>query len=46
MAELQRDKTFEPSGVSGKLKIVLHDVSSTAYNDVSYTAYNNDGVVG
>jgi len=29
MTELQRDKTFEPSGVSGKLKIVLHDVSGT-----------------
>jgi acetolactate synthase regulatory subunit len=27
--ELQRDKTFEPSGVQGKLKIVLHDVSGT-----------------
>ena len=29
LTELQRDKTFEPSGVSGKLKIVLHDVSGT-----------------
>ena len=29
MTELQRDKTFEPSGVSGKLKVVLHDVSGT-----------------
>ena len=29
MTELQRDKTFEPSGVQGKLKIVLHDVSGT-----------------
>ena len=29
MTELQRDKTFEPSGVNGKLKIVLHDVSGT-----------------
>ena len=29
MSELQRDKTFEPSGVQGKLKIVLHDVSGT-----------------
>ena len=27
--ELQRDKTFVPSGVSGKLKIVLHGVSGT-----------------
>ena len=26
---LQRDKTFTPSGVSGTLKIVLHDVSGT-----------------
>jgi len=29
VTELQRDKTFEPSGVSGKLKVVLHDVSGT-----------------
>ena len=29
MTELQRDKTFESSGISGKLKIVLHDVSGT-----------------
>ena len=29
MTQLQRDKTFEPSGVNGKLKIVLHDVSGT-----------------
>ena len=29
MSQLQRDKTFAPSGVSGKLKIVLHDVSGT-----------------
>jgi len=29
MTQLQRDKTFEPSGVQGKLKIVLHDVSGT-----------------
>jgi len=29
MTQLQRDKTFEPSGVSGKLKVVLHDVSGT-----------------
>jgi len=29
MTELQRDKTFEPSGVQGKLKIVLHDVSGS-----------------
>jgi len=29
MTELQRDKIFEPSGVQGKLKIVLHDVSGT-----------------
>jgi len=29
MTELQADKTFERSGVSGKLKIVLHDVSGT-----------------
>jgi len=29
MSELQRDKTFEPSGIQGKLKIVLHDVSGT-----------------
>ena len=27
MTQLQRDKTFEPSGVQGKLKVVLHDVS-------------------
>jgi len=24
MTQLQRDKTFEPSGVQGKLKVVLH----------------------
>ena len=29
MTNLQADKTFERSGVSGKLKIVLHDVSGT-----------------
>ena len=29
MSELQRDKTFEPTGIQGKLKIVLHDVSGT-----------------
>ena len=29
MTELQRDKTFEPTGIQGKLKIVLHDVSGT-----------------
>jgi len=29
VSELQRDKTFELSGVSGMLKIVLHDVSGT-----------------
>jgi len=29
MVELQRDKIFVPSGVQGKLKIVLHDVSGT-----------------
>ena len=29
MTQLQRDKTFEPSGVQGTLKIVLHDVSGT-----------------
>jgi acetolactate synthase regulatory subunit len=29
MTQLQRDKTFEPSGIQGKLKIVLHDVSGT-----------------
>jgi len=28
MTQLQRDKTFEPSGVQGKLKIVLHDVDT------------------
>jgi len=31
MTELQRDKTFEPSGVQGKLKIVLHDVSASIF---------------
>lgn len=25
MTQLQRDKTFEPSGVQGKPKIVLHE---------------------
>ncbi|MBL4854487.1 MAG: hypothetical protein JKY25_09650 [Robiginitomaculum sp.] len=29
MTTLQADKTFERSGVAGKLKIVLHDVSGT-----------------
>jgi len=29
MTELQRDKTFEPSGIQGKLKAVLHDVQGT-----------------
>ncbi|HHL42250.1 MAG TPA: hypothetical protein ENJ42_01410 [Hellea balneolensis] len=29
MGNLQADKTFERSGVNGKLKIVLHDVSGT-----------------
>lgn len=29
MTELQRDKTFEPTGIQGRLKIVLHDVSGT-----------------
>ena len=29
MTQLQRDKTFAPSGVSGTLKVVLHDVSGT-----------------
>jgi len=36
MTELQRDKTFEPSGVNGKLKIVLHDVSGTLIRTVMY----------
>ena len=29
MTQLQADKTFERSGVAGKLKVVLHDVSGT-----------------
>ncbi len=29
MTQLQADKTFERSGVSGKLKVVLQDVSGT-----------------
>ncbi len=29
MTQLQADKTFERSGVNGKLKIVLQDVSGT-----------------
>jgi len=41
MTELQRDKTFEPSGVSGKLKIVLHDVSGTLIRALGTIASKN-----